>query len=78
MIILSAIDNLIKGGGGQAIQNMIYYLILNKVWDSMRHVLILLLFFLQNCSTTASNNNDKGLKINIYENDMTYENLKKL
>ncbi len=44
----------------------------------MRHVLILLLFFLQNCSTTASNNNDKGLKIDIYENDMTYEKFKKI
>ena len=44
----------------------------------MRHVLILLLFFLQNCSTAASNNNDKGLKIDIYENDMTYEKFKKI
>ena len=44
----------------------------------MRHVLIFLLFFLQNCSTTASNNNDKGLKIDIYENDMTYEKFKKI
>ena len=44
----------------------------------MRYVFILLLFFLQNCSTTASNNNDKGLKIDIYENDMTYEKFKKI
>ncbi len=44
----------------------------------MRHVLILLLFFLQNCSTTALNSNDKGLKIDIYENDMTYEKFKKI
>ena len=44
----------------------------------MRHVLILLLFFLQNCSTSALNSNDKGLKIDIYENDMTYEKFKKI
>ena len=42
----------------------------------MRYVFILLLFFLQNCSTTALNSNDKGLKIDIYENDMTYEKFK--
>lgn len=44
----------------------------------MRYVFILLLFFLQNCSTTALNSNDKGLKIDIYENDMTYEKFKKI
>ena len=44
----------------------------------MRYVFILLLFFLQNCSTTALNTNDKGLKIDIYENDMTYEKFKKI
>ena len=44
----------------------------------MRYVFILLLFFLQNCSTTALNSNDKGLKIDIYENDMTYEKYKKI
>ena len=30
IIILSAIDNLIKGGGGQAVQNMNYYFNLNE------------------------------------------------
>tara|TARA_B100000003_G_scaffold37299_2_gene31485 strand:- start:412 stop:597 length:186 start_codon:yes stop_codon:yes gene_type:complete len=44
----------------------------------MRYVFILLLFFLQNCSTSALNSNDKGLKIDIYENDMTYEKFKKI
>jgi len=44
----------------------------------MRYVFILLLFFLQNCSTIALNSNDKGLKIDIYENDMTYEKFKKI
>ena len=44
----------------------------------MSYVFILLLFFLQNCSTTALNSNDKGLKIDIYENDMTYEKFKKI
>ena len=44
----------------------------------MSYVFILLLFFLQNWSTTALNSNDKGLKIDIYENDMTYEKFKKI
>ena len=44
----------------------------------MRYVFILLLFFLQNCSTSALNSNDKGLKIDISENDMTYEKFKKI
>ena len=30
IIILSAIDNLIKGGGGQAVQNMNYYFKFNE------------------------------------------------
>ena len=30
IIILSAIDNLIKGGGGQAVQNMHYYFKFNE------------------------------------------------
>ena len=33
IIILSALDNLIKGGGGQAIQNLNLILILIKPWD---------------------------------------------
>tara|TARA_B100000945_G_C20236640_1_gene527917 strand:- start:129 stop:317 length:189 start_codon:yes stop_codon:yes gene_type:complete len=40
--------------------------------------ILLLLFFLQNCSTTTLKNNDKGLKIDIYEKDMTYEKFKKI
>ena len=54
IIILSAIDNLIKGGAGQAIQNMNIKFNLKKKWPMLRKILIL--FFLMSCSTPNSQN----------------------
>jgi len=39
-------------------------------------LLILILFSLPNCSNKMSNLDDKGLDIDIYRSDMTYEKFK--
>ena len=39
-------------------------------------ILILILIALSNCSNQVSNFNDKGLEIDIYNNEMTYEKFK--
>tara|TARA_B100001121_G_C18445681_1_gene505986 strand:+ start:414 stop:596 length:183 start_codon:yes stop_codon:yes gene_type:complete len=41
-------------------------------------LLIFILFTLTNCSNQVSNINDKGLDIDIYGSDMTYEKFKKI
>ena len=39
-------------------------------------ILILISISLSNCSNQVSNFNDKGLEIDIYNSEMTYENFK--
>ena len=44
----------------------------------MRYTLLISIFIsLSNCSTQVSNFNDNELKIDIYNNEMTYEKFKK-
>ena len=44
----------------------------------MRYLLLIsVIFTLSNCSNRISNFNDKGLDIDIYSSDMTYEKFKK-
>ena len=78
-IILCAIDNLIKGGGGQAIQNLnIIYKLKRNIGFRMRIFLILFCIFCNILQTPVLNNNDKGLQIDIYRNDMNFEKFKKI
>ena len=43
----------------------------------MRYLLLIwILITLTNCSNQVSNFNDKGLEIDIYNNEMTYEKFK--
>ena len=45
----------------------------------MRTFLILFcLFFITSCTSQILNNNDKGLQIDIYRNDMNFEKFKKI
>ena len=44
----------------------------------MRYLLLIsIIFTLSNCSNRISNFNDKGLDIDIYRSDMTFEKFKK-
>ena len=43
----------------------------------MRHLLLIVIFIiLSSCSYQVSNFNDKGLEIDIYNSEMTYEKYK--
>ena len=43
----------------------------------MKNLFILYaLFFISACNSQVSNNNDKGLQIDIYKSDMTFEKFK--
>ncbi len=75
IIILSAIDNLIKGGAGQAIQNMNIKFNLKKKWPMLRKILIL--FFLMSCSTPNSQNELGSDSLN-FDNKLTFNEFNEL
>ena len=51
LIIFSAIDNLVKGASGQAIQNMNLYLSFPEAFRfKMRIIFLLIFIFLSNCN----------------------------